>query len=441
MKSNASTSSLSALDPAVLSSDAVSPQPLAIDVQGLGKSFKLFAKPADRLREALTGKNRHTAYQALSDVSFSVAAGEVLGVLGKNGAGKSTLLKLLTGVIMPDSGSMAINGRVTGLLELGTGFNLELSGADNITANALMLGMTHAEIEQRRNAMIEFSELGDYIHEPLRTYSSGMVMRLGFAIAIHADPACLLVDEALSVGDGYFQQKCMQRIREFKQQGGAILFVSHDLNAVKILCDRAIVLDGGKVVTQGSPEDAVNIYNHIMARQSEEEENRHLARHANVAGTHQVVVAHAQAKGELSQAEVITSGEMLYLTITLTAQEAVDDMALGLLIRDRFGQDIFGINTYERHGPIQMDKGETRTFDVAIHAVIAPGKYTVTLAMHPGKDHLDACYWWQDGALQFEVAGFIGPTFSGICELPYTLTPHSIQCEPGVSTSASKETP
>ncbi|WP_346799142.1 ABC transporter ATP-binding protein [Halomonas sp. Bachu 37] len=390
-----------------------------IRVTALRKTFKRFAKPADRLKEVVTGRVRHEAHVALNDISFSVAPGEVLGVLGQNGAGKSTLLKLMTGVLLPDSGQIDIQGRVTGLLELGTGFNPELSGADNIIANALMLGMSRAEIEQRRDEIIAFSELGDYIHEPLRTYSSGMVMRLGFAIAIHADPACLLVDEALSVGDGYFQQKCMQRIRDFKAQGGSILFVSHDLNAVKILCDRAIVLDGGRIVLQGSPEEAVNVYNHIMARQSEEEEGRHLARQAQVFGTHDVVVEHATLSGQRSGANMLTSGEMCDLYVTIRAQTACDDVALGMLIRDRFGQDIFGINTHERHGATALNAGETRTFHFAITATIAPGKYTVTLALHPGGQHLDKCYWWQDGALTFEVSGFSGPAFSGICELPH----------------------
>lgn len=391
----------------------------SIRVSALRKTFKRFAHPVDRLKEALTGRERHQLHVALDAISFSVAPGEVLGVLGQNGAGKSTLLKLMTGVLMPDSGEIRIPGRVTGLLELGTGFNPELSGADNITANALMLGMSRAEIEQRRDEMIAFSELGDYIDEPLRTYSSGMVMRLGFAIAIHADPACLLVDEALSVGDGYFQQKCMQRIRDFKAQGGAIVFVSHDLNAVKVLCDRAVVLDGGRIVEEGSPEDAVNVYNHIMARQSEEEESRHLARENHVHGTQEVCIENAVLRGQRSGASMLTSGEVFHLRVTLYAQTACDDTVLGVLIRDRFGQDIFGVNTFERHGAIALKAGERQTLQVDVTAAIAPGKYTITLALHPGEQHLDKCYWWQDGALAFDVSGFSGPAFSGICELPH----------------------
>ncbi|MGO2132605.1 MAG: ABC transporter ATP-binding protein [Halomonas sp.] len=389
-----------------------------ITVSNLHKSFKLFAKPVDRLREAITGRARHTTHVALDGISFQVGKGEVLGVLGRNGAGKSTLLKLMTGVLLPDAGHIHIDGRVTGLLELGTGFNPELSGADNITANALMLGMTHAEINARREAIIDFCELGEYIHEQLRTYSSGMVMRLGFAIAIHADPACFLVDEALSVGDGYFQQKCMKRIRQFKEDGGAILFVSHDLNAVKVLCDRALVLEDGQVIHEGNPEGAVNLYNRLMARQAEEEEGRHQNRQQGAYGTRQVTITQASALGQLSGGSTLSSGETLELNLTLHAQQALDDIALGILIRDRFGQDIFGTNTHQRQGAFKLAAGEHREVRLAIKAAIAPGKYTITLALHSGDHHLDDCYWWHDSALQFEVAGYLGSKFSGLCQLP-----------------------
>lgn len=385
-----------------------------IVVSNLHKSFKLFAKPIDRLLEAITARARHTTHVALDGISFEVGKGEVLGVLGRNGAGKSTLLKLMTGVLMPDAGHIHIDGRVTGLLELGTGFNPELSGADNITANALMLGMTHAEIDARRDAIIDFCELGEYIHEPLRTYSSGMVMRLGFSIAIHADPACFLVDEALSVGDGYFQQKCIKRIRQFKEDGGAILFVSHDLNAVKILCDRALVLEDGHITYEGEPEDAVNLYNRIMARQSDEREGKQQGAY----GTREVIVAQASALGQRSHSTTLSSGETLELALTLQAQQALKDVALGIMIRDRFGQDVFGINTYQQQNTFSLAAGEYREVRLTIEANIAPGKYTITLALHSGEHHLDDCYWWHDSALQFEVAGYLDSKFSGMCRLP-----------------------
>ncbi|MDR5899060.1 ABC transporter ATP-binding protein [Halomonas vilamensis] len=387
-----------------------------ITVEHLHKSFKLFASPRDRLKEALTGKSHHTQHMALCDVSFGVQPGEILGVLGQNGAGKSTLLKLMTGVLLPDSGRIDIQGRVTGLLELGTGFNTELSGADNITANALMLGMSRVEIEQRREEIIAFSELGDYIHEPLRTYSSGMVMRLGFAIAIHADPACLLVDEALSVGDGYFQQKCMQRIRDFKAQGGTILFVSHDLNAVKVLCDRAIVLEGGHIVANDTPATAVNHYNRIMAKQASQEAQRQ--GEENVAfGTQEVVVTACQVEGQESQSHMISSGEVLNIHLRLKANATLEDIALGILVRDRFGQDVFGQNTHQHQQKIAMQAGEVRDVYVSVKADIAVGKYTLSAALHPSDHHLSRCYWWHDHLATFEVAGYRESKFSGICRL------------------------
>jgi len=392
-----------------------------IEVNQLCKTFRLFAKPSDRLREALGGRQRHTPHHALRDLSFRVAEGEVLGVLGRNGAGKSTLLKLLTGVLVPDSGEMHIDGRVTGLLELGTGFNPELSGHDNITINGLMVGMSQAEINARRQTIIEFSELGDYIDEPLRTYSSGMVMRLGFAVAIHADPACFLVDEALSVGDGYFQQKCMKRIREFKEAGGSILFVSHDLNAVKMLCDRAIVLENGQITFDGDADAAVNHYNRIMARQAEEEEGRHRARQQGVYGSGDVEIVHGTALGVTSDAPMLSSGETLQVSLDLQAHRQVDDLTLGLMIRDRFGQDIYGVNTHQLGQALRLAPGEQRRVTVDITCDIAPGKYTLTLALHSSDHHLDDCYWWCDSYLQFEVAGFGGQPFGGVCRLPIAL--------------------
>lgn len=389
-----------------------------IVVKNLRKSFKLFASPKERLKEALTGKSHHTQHTALNDVSFEAAPGEVLGVLGRNGAGKSTLLKLLTGVLMPDAGTLQIDGRVTGLLELGTGFNPELSGVDNIRINALMLGMSQADIERHRDAIIDFCELGDYIHEPLRTYSSGMVMRLGFAIAIHAEPACFLVDEALSVGDGYFQQKCIQRIRQFKQEGGTILFVSHDLNAVKVLCDRAIVLEGGRLIHDGDPEGAVNHYNRIMAEQAEGDDLRE--GESGAFGTQEVVVTSCHVQGQDSESPMIASGEILEIYLHLKANATLEGIALGVLLRDRYGQDVFGQNTHQHKQIFSMHEGEERDVVVRIKADIAPGKYTLSAALHSSDHHLDDCYWWHDSLDTFEVAGYRYSKFSGFCRLDCT---------------------
>lgn len=406
-----------------------------IHIQGLNKTFKLFPRPIDRLLEAVTGKCRHVSHHALKDISFQVAPGEVLGVLGRNGAGKSTLLKLLTGVLLPDSGSIQIEGRITGLLELGTGFNAELSGLQNIQANGLMLGMSHEEIDAKRSAIIEFSELGNYIDEPLRTYSSGMTMRLAFSIAIHAQPRCFLVDEALSVGDGYFQQKCMKKIREFKESGGSILFVSHDLNAVKMLCDRAIVLEDGHVAFDGDSDDAVNLYNRVMAREAEEEEGRHRHRQAGAYGSGEASVVSGVVMGADSRGTTISSGEKLEIRLVLEAREDIQDATLGLMVRDRFGQDIFGVNTFQLGQTIELTAGETREAHLVLDANIAPGKYTITVALHSREHHLDDCYWWCDSYLQFEVAGYRNHLFSGVCQLPM-----DISLTPGKAINAACQT-
>jgi len=288
-----------------------------IKVSNISKQFKLYNKPSDRLKEILFQRfstiKFHHIYEALKDVSFEVKEGETLGILGKNGAGKSTLLKIITGVLLPNSGSVWVDGKITGLLELGTGFDNELTGMQNIIGNGLLIGMTKAEILQQRQAIIDFSELADFIEEPIRTYSSGMVMRLAFSIAMHAHPQCFVIDEALSVGDAHFQQKCMRHIKQFRQQGGSIIFVSHDLNAVKMVCDKALVLDQGKIIAQGNPEEAVNHYNRLM---SEFDEQEKLLPRPKVAqqnyGNLKAKIIHAKLLGEQSDSSIISCGEKAF---------------------------------------------------------------------------------------------------------------------------------
>ncbi|MGM0986226.1 MAG: ABC transporter ATP-binding protein [Pseudomonadota bacterium] len=390
-----------------------------IHAQDITKHFRFYAKPSDRLREIVTRRPRHHAHQALAGVSFQVASGETLGILGRNGAGKSTLLKILTGVLLPDSGAFHIDGRITGLLELGTGFDSNLTGAQNILANGLLLGMTRQQVEDRRQAIIDFSELGSFIDEPLRTYSSGMVMRLAFAIGIHADPSCFVIDEALSVGDAHFQQKCMRRIREFRAQGGSIIFVSHDLNAVKMLCDKVIVLEGGRAVFEGEPEAGANHYNRLLAEETDLDGQAVLeARY----GTGEVTVEACTLAGSDSGGTALSSGETAEILIDLQAHRDLDDITLGLMIRDRFGQDIFGTNTWYLGQPLAMRAGERRRCRLALEVWLAPGKYTLTLALHEGSDHTRRCYQWCDNLVRFDVAGIRGPTFGGICRLPLDCT-------------------
>ncbi|MBK5938435.1 ABC transporter ATP-binding protein [Halochromatium roseum] len=389
-----------------------------IEAIGLTKTFKLYRSPSDRLLESLLRKPRHRRYIALDEVSFAVEPGETLGILGRNGAGKSTLLKLLMGVLLPDRGELRLSGKLTGLLELGTGFDTSLTGLQNIERNGRLLGMSGQEIADRRAEIIAFSELGDYIGEPLRTYSSGMTMRLAFAIAIHADPACFLVDEALSVGDAHFQQKCIRRIKQFRDQGGSLIFVSHDLNAVKVLCDRAIVLERGRVVAAGTPDAAVNAYNRIIA---DLDEDAPLQASVDEAvggyGNRALELIGGELCGEVSGADLVSAGEPVSVCLRIKAQQRIEDFTLGILIRDRFGQDVFGTNSYFLGQPLTASAGERLTVELCFPMNLAPGKYTLTAALHSAHNHLQDCYHWCDNLLRFEVAGIIGPVFYGIARL------------------------
>jgi homopolymeric O-antigen transport system ATP-binding protein len=389
-----------------------------IAAHSIYKRFKLYRSPADRLKEIVTRRQYHTDFDALKDVSFSVADGETLGIIGQNGAGKSTLLKILNGILLPDSGTVSIDGKVTGLLELGTGFNAEMTGIENIYMNGTLLGMTRGEIDRKKDEIIEFTELGGFIYEQLKTYSSGMVMRLAFAIAIHADPKCFVVDEALSVGDAHFQQKCMNRIKEFRKSGGSIIFVSHDMNAVKILCDRAILLNQGSVVEEGSPENVVNNYNFLVSKlQDNNSRISMLDTEKPSYGTFEASIRNVSVIGEESRTCVIRSGENAIITIEVEPVRDIDGVTIGILLRDKYGQDIFGTNTYHHKLALNLRKGMTSTCVFRLRMDLGPGKYTVTAATHSHDTHADDCFHWVDSAAEFEVAGNRDAYFTGVCKL------------------------
>ncbi len=397
-----------------------------ITVSNVSKRFRLYSSPADRLKEIVLRRSFHTDFTALNNVSFTVQPGETLGIIGQNGAGKSTLLKILTGVLIPDTGSVHIQGRITGLLELGTGFNPEFSGLDNIFLNGSYLGLSRKEIKDRLDLIVEFTELGDFIQEPLKTYSSGMVMRLAFSIAIHADPSAFVIDEALSVGDAYFQQKCMQKIKEFKHNGGSIVFVSHDMNSVKILCDQAILLEQGECIEMGTPEEIVNSYNYIIARRKggEEIDLHRPDKGGSIGyGNDKVLVTDVSLlNDEDNEINIALTGAQVKLQIQLTASENLDDVTVGVIIRDKFGQDIFGTNTYHLAAPIKVKKGCSYTVVYQFDEFnIGPGKYTVTVATHSSDTHLEDCYNWVDKAFIFEVVGDIEYVFVGIIRMKPTV--------------------
>ncbi|MDO4338123.1 MAG: ABC transporter ATP-binding protein [Eubacteriales bacterium] len=240
-----------------------------IQVEHLSKMYKLYDKPSDRLKESLglSRKKRYREHYALHDVNFDIHEGECIGIIGTNGSGKSTILKIITGVLNPTEGRVTVDGRISALLELGAGFNMEYSGLENVYLNGTMIGFSEKEIDARLDDILAFADIGDFIHQPVKTYSSGMFVRLAFAVAINIDPEILVVDEALSVGDVFFQAKCYHKFEEFKKQGKTILFVSHDLSSISKYCDRVILLNKGHKLDEGSPKAMVDMYKQLLVHQ------------------------------------------------------------------------------------------------------------------------------------------------------------------------------
>ena len=246
---------------------------IAISVKNLTKIYKLYDKPIDRLKETLsiTKKKYHREHYALKDISFDVKEGESVGIIGTNGSGKSTILKIITGVLNQTSGELKVKGKISALLELGAGFNLEYTGMENIYLNGTMMGYTKEEIEKKLDNIINFADIGEFINQPVKTYSSGMFVRLAFAVAINIDPEILIVDEALSVGDVFFQAKCYKKFQEFRDMGKTIIFVSHDLKSVSKYCDKVILLNKGIFIEEGNPKKVIDTYKKILVNQFDKE--------------------------------------------------------------------------------------------------------------------------------------------------------------------------
>lgn len=246
-----------------------------IEIKNITKIYNLYNKPSDRLKEALfSRKSRHTEFAALNDVSFDVCKGEILGIIGKNGSGKSTILKIITNVLTPTSGECIVKGKIAALLELGAGFNMEYTGIENIYLNGQMIGFSKEEMDKKLQDIIDFADIGEHIFQPVKTYSSGMFARLAFSVAISVDPDILIVDEALSVGDVFFQNKCYRRFEEFRDKGKTILFVTHDMGSVIRYCNRCVLLNAGKKVGEGKPKEMVDLYKRIMVGQWNENEEK-----------------------------------------------------------------------------------------------------------------------------------------------------------------------
>ena len=243
---------------------------VAIAVKNVKKIYKLYDKPSDRLKETFgLAKNKHKEHYALNGVSMNIYQGETVGIIGTNGSGKSTILKIITGVLNPSAGEVTTNGRISALLELGAGFNMEYNGIENVYLNGTMMGFSEKEIEERLPEILKFADIGDYVYQPCKTYSSGMFVRLAFAVAINIDPEILIVDEALSVGDVFFQAKCYHKFEEFKKMGKTIIFVSHDLSSISKYCDRVYLLNKGNLLGEGNAKEMIDAYKRVLVGQYE----------------------------------------------------------------------------------------------------------------------------------------------------------------------------
>ena len=391
-----------------------------ISVVNLGKAYKQYPTRWSRLAEwMLPFKGvRHKLKWVLRDISFQVAPGEAVGLIGINGAGKSTLLKLITGTSQPTTGSVHMTGRVAALLELGMGFHPDFTGRQNVFMAGQLLGMTVEEIRDLMPQIEEFAGIGDYMDQPVRVYSSGMQMRVAFSVATARRPDILIVDEALSVGDAYFQHKSFDRIRQFRLQGTTLLLVSHDKQAIQSVCDRAILLDGGYLAREGKPEEIMDYYNAMIAerendtvRQAELESGKV----QTVSGTGEATVtdiALVDRNGE--RVEVVDVGAPVTLEVTVSAKADIPRMVLGYMIKDRLGQPMYGTNTHLKELPLDdVAAGSQVVYRFNFEMNLGPGTYSVATAIVSTETHLVNNYEWRDLALVFTVMNMRRPHFEG----------------------------
>jgi lipopolysaccharide transport system ATP-binding protein len=392
-----------------------------ISVENVSKKFSLYNSPADRLKEILFKKSFHDEYQALKNISFSINKGETLGIIGENGAGKTTLLKVVMGVLLPDNGIVKKTGKITGLLALGTGFKHELSGRKNIYINGMLIGMDKKEIDQKIDEIIDFTELGDFIDEPLKIYSSGMLMRLAFSIAYHAEPECFIIDEALSVGDAHFQLKSKQKLAQYKENGGSVIFVSHDMNAIKVLCDKALLLHKGEVVECGEPDKIVNLYNMMVSKANKDTSyyknfynfNNQNFRH----GSMEAEITDINIKGEKSNSNFISSGENVIITVKINSNIEMENVSTGIMIRDKYGQNIYGTNLQLNNKTIHLKENAKYFVSYIMNMDIGPGKYTISAAIHQDPKGENKRLFWVDNFIDFEILIDKDERFAGICKL------------------------
>lgn len=428
---------------------------IAIEARGLGKCYQLYDKPVHRMLQSLIGgKQRfYREFWALRGLDFEVRRGETLGIIGRNGAGKSTLLQLLAGTLKPTEGHAAVHGRVAALLELGSGFNPDFSGRQNVYLNAAILGLTRQEIDARIEDILAYADIGEFVDQPVRNYSTGMMMRLAFAVVAHVDADILIIDEALAVGDAFFMQKCMRFLREFRKRG-TMLFVSHDGGAVTSLCDRAIWLEHGRVQRIGSARTVMEAYleasiverqggssaraapvsrlqgqsSHYSVDPRQEMMDRSVLRNdlrifpfkpEAGFGESKVHIMHVAFRNQAGQAvAMVVAGEQVTLDVDLQAVETVDNVIVGFYVKDRLGQLLFGDNTvlsHEADFAVAAEESFHARFSFVMPRLV-PGDYFITVGVAEGTQEQHVIQHWMHEALRFAATG--GTLSSGLIGIP-----------------------
>ena len=390
---------------------------LAISAEQITKVYKLYDKPSDRLKEAL-GLSRgklHKEHYALKGVDLSIYKGETVGIIGTNGSGKSTILKIITGVLNPTGGNLNVNGRISALLELGAGFNMEYNGIENIYLNGTMMGFSEKEIDAKLQNILDFADIGDFVYQPCKTYSSGMFVRLAFAVAINIEPEILIVDEALSVGDVFFQAKCYHKFEEFKQMGKTILFVSHDLSSIAKYCDRVILLNKGTKLGEGSPKEMIDAYKQVLVGQYEipqeeesllqdEELNQKAAESADkasakkeklsaeVLGINEKALEYGTKDGEITEFYVtdkkgtktsaIIKGEEFTLHMKVKFNNPIPAPIFAFTLKDKHGTEITGTNSMIEKAFLDSVKaGEEKEITFTQNLDLQGGEYLISLGV------------------------------------------------------------
>lgn len=398
-------------------------KPALLSVSGVGKCYAAYSSNLARFATWF-GAPAHpvSEYWAVKDVSFDLRPGEALALIGQNGAGKSTLLKMITGTVRPTKGQIGVNGSISAILELGLGFNPEFTGRQNIYQAGGLMGFSREKLTALMPDIEAFAEIGEFFDQPLRVYSSGMQARLAFALVTAVRPDVLIVDEVLSVGDAYFQHKSFDRIRQFKEEGAAILFVSHGMGDVRALCDRVLLLDKGVVLKAGQPDEVVDYYNAMIAEKDNEraliEQQRTNGGWVHTrSGTLDVTAESIQLSDAVSGDPVSTAkvGQELTVKLVALANRDVKRLVLGYLLRDRTGHVVWGTNTWHTNQVLEggLKAGERVTFEMSFICNLGPGSYSFSPALVSSDTHLEDNYEWQDNAIVFEVVNVDKHVFVG----------------------------